>query len=194
MQTHVRSVMQEFCEKDGNWVTQKRLQKEWQWCKDKRKKNSEAANQRWDKGKDTSKRNANAMPPSHTLPTPNKKEKKESVSAAPQKALALVDDPVLITFPTNRSTQTYAVLQSHFDQLVPLYPGVDVPQALREMAAWLISNPKHAKTASGMPRFINSWLSRTQNRSRPNGHGKPSKNDNWLTGAADLAAELRAQR
>ena len=111
--------------------------------------------------------------------------------AAPSQALALVNDPVLITLPTNRPNQAYRVLQSHFDQFVALYPAVDVPQELRGMAGWLIANPTNRKTASGTPRFINAWLSKAQNRSKPNGHGKPSKNDNWLAGAAELADELR---
>lgn len=117
--------------------------------------------------------------------------KGKDICAAPSQALALVDDPVLITLPTNRPNQAYRVLQSHFDQFAALYPAVDVPQELRGMAGWLIGNPKNAKTASGMPRFINAWLSKAQNRSKPNGHGKPSKNDNWLAGAAELADELR---
>lgn len=120
----------------------------------------------------------------------HKKEKKEVSICAEPTALALVDDPVLITLPTNRPNQAYRVLQSHFDQFTVLYPAVDVPQELRGMAGWLIGNPKNAKTASGMPRFINAWLSKAQNRSKPNGHGKPTKNDNWLAGAAELADEL----
>ena len=122
-----------------------------------------------------------------------KEGEEESICAAPL-ALTLVDDPCLISFPTNKTGQAYQVLQSHFDQLAPLYPAVDVPQELRAMAAWLISNPKNAKTASGMPRFINSWLSKAQDRSKPNGRAKASRNDNWLAGAADLAAEIRSER
>lgn len=80
MRTHVRSVMREFCETDAGWVTQKRLRKEWAWCRDKRKKNSEAAKSRWEHDKPSCERTANghangyanAMPPSHTLSIPPK--------------------------------------------------------------------------------------------------------------------------
>ena len=33
-----------------------------------------------------------------------------------------------------------------------------------EMAAWLIANPTRRKTFNGMPRFVNGWLAREQNR------------------------------
>lgn len=42
------------------------------------------------------------------------------------------------------------------------YPAVDVEQELRRMIAWLDSNPTKRKTRRGIERFINGWLSRTQ--------------------------------
>ena len=44
------------------------------------------------------------------------------------------------------------------------YPAVDIRQELREMIAWLDSNPQRRKTARGIDRFINSWLSKEQDR------------------------------
>lgn len=43
------------------------------------------------------------------------------------------------------------------------YPGVNVPQALAEIRVWLLANPTRKPTASGIGRFINAWLKRTQN-------------------------------
>jgi len=128
---------------------------------------------------------------SSTVPDRIGEDKKVS-SAEPKTALALVDDPCLISLPTNVPSKTYNVLQSQFDQFQALYPAVDMAQELRAMAGWLIANPKHAKTMTGMPRFMNAWLSKSQNRSRPN--DRTSKNDNWLAGAAALSAELAADR
>lgn len=42
------------------------------------------------------------------------------------------------------------------------YPAVDVEQELRKMIAWCDSNPTKRKTRRGIERFINNWLSRTQ--------------------------------
>lgn len=44
------------------------------------------------------------------------------------------------------------------------YPAVDVEQELKRMIAWLDSNPARRKTKKGIERFINTWLSREQDR------------------------------
>jgi hypothetical protein len=103
-----------------------------------------------------------------------------------------INDPVFISLPTNQDRVFYCVHESQFQKFVLLYPAVDIAQHLRNMEGWLIHNRSNAKTLTGMPSFINRWLAKEQNRSKPNGHGKPSNNDNWLAGAADLAAELRS--
>jgi hypothetical protein len=46
------------------------------------------------------------------------------------------------------------------------YPGVQVDAEARKAHAWIITNPQRRKTAKGMPRFLNSWLSRAQNNSK----------------------------
>ena len=44
------------------------------------------------------------------------------------------------------------------------YPAVDVFQELRAMESWLDANPTKRKTKGGIKRFVNSWLSRSQDR------------------------------
>ena len=44
------------------------------------------------------------------------------------------------------------------------YPAVDVHAELAKMESWLDANPKKRKTKAGIKRFINSWLSRAQDR------------------------------
>jgi hypothetical protein len=119
-------------------------------------------------------------------PLAKKKPRKSS------REVSTITEAVLIAFPTNQIDQFYPVIESQRAQFMALYPGIDIDHELRAMAGWLLANPRNRKTYSGTLRFINSWLSREQNRSKPNGHGKPSNNDNWLAGAAELAAELRS--
>lgn len=52
------------------------------------------------------------------------------------------------------------------------YPAVDVKQELRKMAAWCDSNPTRRKTKRGIERFINNWLSRTQDSGGTKGKEK----------------------
>ena len=53
------------------------------------------------------------------------------------------------------------------------YPAVDIENQLARAAAWLIANPKNRK--SDYPRFLNSWLTKSQNMA-PRAASTPSKN------------------
>jgi hypothetical protein len=44
------------------------------------------------------------------------------------------------------------------------YPEVDIFAELNVMAAWLDSNEPRRKNVKGMPRFVNSWLSRANQK------------------------------
>jgi hypothetical protein len=95
-----------------------------------------------------------------------------SLEGETQQALSLSgasELPVIATLPLLNG-KTYAVYQSMVDTWQRAYPGVNITQEIRKMAAWLDSNPKNKKTTSGILRFANSWLSRTQNGSGGNGN------------------------
>jgi hypothetical protein len=53
------------------------------------------------------------------------------------------------------------------------YPAVDVLQELRKARAWCDANPKNRKTAKGVKRFLNQWLSKAQDRAPRQGQGQP---------------------
>lgn len=44
------------------------------------------------------------------------------------------------------------------------YPAVDIVAEARRALAWVEANPSRRKTAGGMQRFLNNWLSRSQDR------------------------------
>lgn len=100
--------------------------------------------------------------------TTYKKDKKErskeikNIYIAPTSNEA---EPVIIEIPTNRNGEYYPVTQKMMDEWQELYPNVNVPQELKNMKGWSMANPTKRKTVKGMPRFINSWLSREQNKS-----------------------------
>lgn len=73
--------------------------------------------------------------------------------------------PPFITLTANDGSEI-PITDSQCEEWGTLFPAVDVPQELRNMRAWLIANPRNRKTASGMPRFATSWLSRAQNAAR----------------------------
>lgn len=58
----------------------------------------------------------------------------------------------------------YPITQRDIDEWQELYPAVDIMQQLRGMKGWLNSNPTKRKTRKGIRRFINSWLSKEQDK------------------------------
>ena len=62
--------------------------------------------------------------------------------------------------------EIYPISREKADRWRELYPAVDVSQELRNMAAWLESNPAKRKTKSGILRFCNGWLAREQDKGR----------------------------
>lgn len=60
------------------------------------------------------------------------------------------------------STGKFTNVNGQYDIWCEAYPAVDVMGELKRMAAWLISNPKNKK--SDYPRFINTWLSKAQDK------------------------------
>ncbi len=81
----LRPLISEFCSTDGNWITQKRLAREWSYVSKRAQQRSDAAKARWNKDKDICGRNAgshvfrNAPTPTPT-PTPTKEEKEAHTS------------------------------------------------------------------------------------------------------------------
>lgn len=71
--------------------------------------------------------------------------------------------PAVLQIPLNDKT-TYGVTDAQIKKWTELYPAVDVVQQLRQMIGWCDGNPKRCKTRTGVLRFINSWLSREQDR------------------------------
>lgn len=60
-----------------------------------------------------------------------------------------------------------AISKQQFEKWKELYPAVDVMQELKKMDGWLNANPTRIKTAKGIPRFVNSWLARQQDKAKP---------------------------
>lgn len=81
--------------------------------------------------------------------------------------------PRVVSLPTNRhktAGELFHVTQAMVDEWRELYPAVDVMQQLRNMIGWSAGNPAKRKTLSGMPKFVNAWLAREQNK----GSGVPA--------------------
>lgn len=58
----------------------------------------------------------------------------------------------------------FEVSDSDVQEWGKIYPAVDIKQELRKMKGWLDANPTRRKTRRGVRRFVNNWLSRTQDQ------------------------------
>lgn len=58
----------------------------------------------------------------------------------------------------------FEVSDSDVQEWSKIYPAVDIKQELRKMKGWLDANPTRRKTRRGVRRFVNNWLSRTQDQ------------------------------
>lgn len=95
-------------------------------------------------------------PESESNPNP------ESEGSCPEQA-SPASEPAVIALPANTGEEV-PITAVQAAEWQGLYPAVDVMQQLRQMRGWLLSNPKKRKTAGGMPRFVNAWLAKEQNR------------------------------
>lgn len=98
---------------------------------------------------------------------------------------------MLLTFPTvGAGGSEWHLRQARVDKWLALFPGLDVLGESRKALAWVLADPKRRKTASGMGRFLTSWLTRACDRQRP---GPPADffatNDRRTAGNAEAIAE-----
>lgn len=113
--------------------------------------------------------NGNANEKEDIIYTEQKKPKKKKKPEEPD------DSPVIISLPLNDKTE-YGVTQNYINQLVELYPAVDVMQELRYMKGWCDSKPRKCKTRDGIKRFITGWLKRAQDKGGVNRYGTYGRN------------------
>lgn len=71
--------------------------------------------------------------------------------------------PARVSLPLRDGTE-FEITSKLLAELKPLYPAVDIDQALRSMRGWLLGNPDRRKTKSGIQRFIVNWLKSEQEK------------------------------
>ena len=67
---------------------------------------------------------------------------------------------------TLKGGQFWTLTQEKYDEFKKTYPNHDLDAEFRKMIEWCKCNPYRRKTASGMCRFINSWLGKSNGREK----------------------------
>lgn len=91
---------------------------------------------------------------------------KESESNHYSSEQQVASEPAVITLKLNDGSE-YPFYQTDIDSYMNNYPAVDIMQQFRTMKQWCIDNPQRRKTKGGIRRFVNSWLSREQDKYHP---------------------------
>lgn len=90
-------------------------------------------------------------------PVTKNQKPKTQISVEPQSvSQPVVEVPIL-------GGKVYGVSQEMVSEWSKAYPAVDVQAELQKMRVWAMSNPNMQKTSTGIPRFVNAWLSKAQN-------------------------------
>lgn len=89
-----------------------------------------------------------------------KVRREEEVSSS---TIAPTSFEVVANLPQNDGL-LFQITKEQYDRWQELYPAVNVKSELSKIIGWLEANPSKRKTARGMLRFVNSWLSREQDK------------------------------
>lgn len=116
-----------------------------------------------------------------------KEGKKEDKGKKENECYMGAESPAVISLPLNDGTE-FGVTEAMVFEFSSLYPAVDVIQELRSMRGWLLNNPKNRKTPGGIRRFINSWLSREQDKPHVQ---QRNMNADYVHGADRLAQMIQ---
>lgn len=93
--------------------------------------------------------------------------------------------PPAALLPLNTGEE-FPISEAQAREFAGLYPAIDVPQQLRSMRAWLVSNPANRKTRGGVLRFVNRWLSKAQDQAPPARAGPPPRRNGVMDDIAML--------
>jgi uncharacterized protein YlbG (UPF0298 family) len=88
----------------------------------------------------------------------------DSLILKPQSNLPAIAEEYFFKLPTNKTDVFYLVTIEEIHNYKSTYQAVDIEQQYREILSWLNTNQKNRKTIVGMPKFINAWLSKAQNK------------------------------
>ena len=134
----------------------------------------------------------NAVKPEVTADKNREEEiRKETTKTLASTAVAVpaARGKLVCTLPLNQGN--HEVFEADVQQWQALYPAVDVRQELRSIKGWSLANPQRRKTKTGIAKFVNSWLSRSQNEAKPGG-GSGNRNQSKTGGNVDAARQALA--
>lgn len=119
----------------------------------------------------------------------------ESCGQAGNTALPPEASAVVMFFPCSGTGALWPLTQAMLDGWSEAYPAVDVLAECRKAKAWEDSNPKNRKTFDGHARFLNAWMSKSQNQARTGpAQGQPAAIPEKPRGTWDIKEQIELLR
>lgn len=109
----------------------------------------------------------------------------ENVNMFAPSSFKETDSELFIELPLIDKTH-FPIYSKDLEKWNDIYPAVNIEQEFRNMFGWLNSNPKNRKTKTGISRFINNWLSRSQDRARTVSSSVPTKSNDVASNSTPL--------
>jgi hypothetical protein len=100
--------------------------------------------------------------------------------------------PPFLVFPAIGPDREFLLSEAQVAEWAELYSVIDVRVECRKALAWVKANPNRQKTAKGMPRFLNSWLTRAVDSGRGSRATTPAAGPVSAQGQANMDAMRRA--
>jgi hypothetical protein len=107
---------------------------------------------------------------SHALAKPCQAMPSQDTSNSSEPAAPASEPAVSEIFPcVGTGPKEFPLTEAKVSEYESAYPGVNIRLEARAIKQWCIDNPSKRKTFDGMPRFLNQWFKRVQDR----GGGSP---------------------
>lgn len=126
--------------------------------------------------------------PPNRIEENRKEEKIKEKNICPEQKFAPASQPIF-SLPLNDKS-LYSIYQEQIDKWHELYPAVNIMQELKNMYGWIDANPRRRKTKAGITRFINSWLSSTQNKGGAQYGNNPANTSAHMAGSTKYGTKL----
>lgn len=147
-----RPILHEFFESSGNWWTQKRLKKEFEYLREQSQKQSARAKSRWNKDSDSCRGNAASGNAPTPTPTPTKNITHNTTQAARG---ASVDNSVCVLKNEGVKGGIEQLLHDRARETVrKAAPGWDIYNLCREFDAWVVDKPKPDNPVGAFIAFV----------------------------------------
>jgi uncharacterized protein YdaU (DUF1376 family) len=162
IQQHVRPVIAEFWNCDGNWITQRRLKSEWRRVSDQRKNQSVRAKSRWHNNKEVcrgSTENGGVRNATKPIPKPKPNNQKKEDAARDRTADQDEPDPDLdLAF----SGAVIRLTPDQADRWQRAFPLVNLVSEITARDDWLASLPPSDRRRSNWFVATSNHLARLQ--------------------------------